>query len=584
MFKVLTRNFDLKPVSSAWSLQAQQAENASRYDIAAYAWRRHLQAEPDDLAAQLHYSECLFTLGYAVDARNAFHRVLQDHSSCAAALLRLGQLAMAELRLDDALDFLDRAYATTSADIAIKSEAFVCAENIRGTLVADTIDASAKPRLFFSGPQMGGKSGTSPSKIKLGASEYSYAFAARGFLQAFEQSNVTPTGLNHPEYIADGSRHFNIPTCIHLRFSPPTDPRMVKGAANILVFAWEFDELPRARHWPHPFADRQAMLSRYDEIWMPSRHGRDIIRNLTSSDVRYVPSPVLPGTGARFWSRGQFERDAVRVDPLPTMEFVPLAVFPRCQMQMIAWATRQAKSLGNILAGVGKQSKVFLTIANPHDQRKNMRPLIEAFASYAKRDPNAILLIKTSAHDHTTYNVNNLIFSHQLARKEEVLEAFVSDKIWICNENLDDNDLDELYGLADFYICTPYAEGQNLPLLEAMLRGCIPIAPRHTAMLDYIRDDNAIVIKSRRQRPSDHLRSIYDLVDCEIDNIETADVTTALDAAHALSQEDAARLRAAAIRTVERQFGGDIVKVEWDRLCQTYQPAAQAPSSGGERP
>jgi hypothetical protein len=42
------------------------------------------------------------------------------------------------------------------------------------------------------------------------------------------------------------------------------------------------------------------------------------------------------------------------------------------------------------------------------------------------------------------------------------------------------------------------AEGQNPPLQEAMACGVVPIAPRHTAMLDYICEDNAIIVRSQR--------------------------------------------------------------------------------------
>src|SRR5262249_30508702 len=41
--------------------------------------------------------------------------------------------------------------------------------------------------------------------------------------------------------------------------------------------------------------------------------------------------------------------------------------------------------------------------------------------------------------------------------------------------------------------------GQNLPLQEAMAWGLVPITTRHTAMLDYVSEENAIVIRSERR-------------------------------------------------------------------------------------
>jgi glycosyltransferase involved in cell wall biosynthesis len=62
--------------------------------------------------------------------------------------------------------------------------------------------------------------------------------------------------------------------------------------------------------------------------------------------------------------------------------------------------------------------------------------------------------------------------------------------------------LADLFRFSSAYLCTSSAEGQNPLLQEAMACGVAPITTRHTAMLDYINEDNAIVIRSER-RPID---------------------------------------------------------------------------------
>ena len=58
--------------------------------------------------------------------------------------------------------------------------------------------------------------------------------------------------------------------------------------------------------------------------------------------------------------------------------------------------------------------------------------------------------------------------------------------------------MDALYEAADFYLCTSIAEGQNLPMLEAMSFGVVPVSPRHTAMRDYLDNDNSVEVSFRQ--------------------------------------------------------------------------------------
>lgn len=571
---------DLSAIPSRWAQDGDRHETVKSWAAAARAWRKHLTEEANDPVAYYRYGECLLHLGYFDDAEGAFTAAAQDGKTRAVALLRLGQLALAGNRAPEARKLLESAAEDASAPIDVRSEIFVHLQDMKAVSALTGSAERSGIAVLFSGPNLAASVMGKRPQAQLGSANYSYAFAARGFLKAIEAAGAEPIGLPHPECIANGPYFFDAEACVHLRFSPPDDPRLVKGATNILLFAWEFDELPNGRNSLHPFSNRKAMIERFDEVWMPSRHGQRVISRITHTDARYVPSPVLPGTNPRFWTDGRFDRPAADAAPLPQVEFVPLAVFPQRQAEAIAWATRQALTLPELVKKSSPNAKFFLTVVNPHDQRKNLRPLFEAFASFAREKPEAILLVKASAHDFTAYGINDLIFTHQLARQDEVLEAFISRQIWICNDKLTDDDLDRLYGLSDYYICSPIAEGQNLPLLEAMLRGCIPVTPCHTAMLDYIRPENAVVVPSRRKVPSEHLRSVYDLETCEIDMVETDDVLVALDAVWALTAEAKAGLRAQAVRTVEQQFGTEIVEKEWARLkAKLAQPAQNSPGS-----
>ena len=86
-----------------------------------------------------------------------------------------------------------------------------------------------------------------------------------------------------------------------------------------------------------------------------------------------------------------------------------------------------------------------------------------------------------------------------------------------------------LYCIADFYICTSAAEGQNLPLLEAMAHGSVPVSTGNTAMADYITADNAFQIAERSvPNISEHMAGTIAGKPFNIHSTNSRDVSAAL--------------------------------------------------------
>ena len=81
-------------------------------------------------------------------------------------------------------------------------------------------------------------------------------------------------------------------------------------------------------------------------------------------------------------------------------------------------------------------------------------------------------------------------------------ELIDSNAVWLATARLAEPVLADLFRFSSAYLCSSAAEGQNLPLQEAMACGVVPITTRHTAMLDCICEDNAVIIRSQR-RPID---------------------------------------------------------------------------------
>jgi glycosyltransferase involved in cell wall biosynthesis len=159
----------------------------------------------------------------------------------------------------------------------------------------------------------------------------------------------------------------------------------------------------------------------------------------------------------------------------------------------------------------------------------------------------------------------------------ELYTPFVSDRIWMTSDALTRDQMQSLYDCAGFYVCTSHAEGQNLPMLEAMARGVVPVSVDNTAMANYIRSDNAIVIPSTSGLFTRRLARRYGLFGVSTWYVAAEDVYAALGSAVEMSSETYAAYSAAASRTIDEQFGIETLRTALDRIIVQH-----AASSTGE--
>ena len=161
-----------------------------------------------------------------------------------------------------------------------------------------------------------------------------------------------------------------------------------------------------------------------------------------------------------------------------------------------------------LYASVGAPSprrrRIYLSVFNPEDFRKNLDSMIRGFDAFLQQGHDDLLIIKalTGTERFSLEQVVRDVMVNKLARGS----AFGTENILVFNAFLTEEEMTLLYDAADFYLCTSIAEGQNLPLLEAMARGVVPVTTRTTAMLDYIDAENAVVIETeRRLNTNEHL-------------------------------------------------------------------------------
>lgn len=405
----------------------------------------------------------------------------------------------------------------------------------------------------------------------LGVADYSYSFAMRGFLQALEELELDHMVIEHPEYISDIRQRSSAAVNIHLCFYPPERLRLLKGAYNINCFAWEFDRLraPTELLTYHAFADQATMLNCADEVWAPAQSAVGaIVASGVTSPVKMVTAPIIenlarrPRKGRGAWQ--QMDRLAVSLNDV---SWQPLAVVPRIQPSMDNASAARRSNLRSILRGVDDTPPpIFLTVFNVHDFRKQLRPMLEAFVQFSQDRPDAILLLKMSTPFRGKSPVNSQLLGEQITNAGSLAPPLVSDRVWITDQILTRDEMNHLYDISDFYLCTSQGEGQNLPLIEAMGRGIVPVSVDNTAMSGYVSEDDAVVIPSTEGPFDPRLAARYGMYGVNTFYVEAQDVRAGLQRAVQLDDEAFARRSSNALSTVRRVFGVAPFKTALDEV------------------
>ncbi len=399
----------------------------------------------------------------------------------------------------------------------------------------------------------------------LGAPHYSYRFAEAKFLALLKRRDMLPAKLGMPEYynsaraFADGAIDEMLPT-LHLIFRSTEQIRLLKFAVNICCFAWEFDVLKDATLVnEHPFLNQKRMLELCDEVWVPSSYtGRVLERHGLHHSV-CIPAPI-PMPKRRRHSR---EEALIQLGSLSVVPLVYHFLLSPGENRKLA-QTRSNTLLGWIAPWMRKSPSpvVYLSVLNPEDFRKNLDALIRGFYYFSKAHPEAVLVIKvlTSATRFHLLDVVSDVIPHKL----ESGTVLSSENIVVFNSYLSEAEMGALYDLADFYLCTSVAEGQNLPLLEAMSRGTVPVTTDNTAMQDYVTADNAIVIRDRViANDTQHLAGTVAGRPFDIHRCEVSDVHEALTRSHALDAATREAMAQCGQATVRERYSHEAI---WPRI------------------
>lgn len=399
------------------------------------------------------------------------------------------------------------------------------------------------------------------SIVEPGRAHYSYRAVRDKFCNMFDQEGQPWVDLKHPEIYRD----FNLKETafnkfsshkVHIAFKPTQYLRTAGGFFNVAHIAWEFDKI-RSKYATDPVLpcnDDLRMLKAFDQVWVGCEFTRSVLKRNNIENIHVIPAPCELPDQHRLSK--DHEAYASKLDKISkaNIKCWPVSVRNHGFMYSQHSLTNRPSDLTHIVQRVkGNDGLAFLQILNPHDNRKNLKKLIKAFHAFHYDNPNSILILK-----FTSPEKNEKVY--------EILRWFLGDShaldahgVYFTTDYIPESLKFEFFSLFDFYMSPSRAEGQNLPLQEAMAAGVIPVTTDNTAMSDYVTKNNSVVIPSRATEIT-HLTSSdastwgFQWYDCS-----ELDILRALGHASKLSQKQMSAMVEESRRTIAEKYSYETV-------------------------
>lgn len=385
---------------------------------------------------------------------------------------------------------------------------------------------------------------------KVGEPHFSLFLSAQRFLESLDLLSIKTIPIIRPEiYSHEISRNFIARPenqLIHLAFGDYATLRPLKLAYNIAYVAWEYDAISvnvddDARIWHN----QKWVLGLFDEIWVGASFVKDAFERAGLQNVKVVPAPV-PNARAMSCDIHSIGRDILDLNAASL--FFDFSAMDRT----IAWTDKGTTSFGGYLRrfAVNKRPTIYLTIINPGDPRKNAEASILGFSQFATSHQDALLVVKLVSDGEKRLS-DRLWSTLRLQLNRLIDDGIVkSDNVVFVEGFLTESALMRLVSAADFYISTSFAEGLNLPILEAMSNGTIVISPIHTAMVDYLVPENCVPCEFERITRDGEAICGYPVGPVERYEVTVQNVVDALMNSRLLSDDELQEKRDRALKTI----------------------------------
>lgn len=372
----------------------------------------------------------------------------------------------------------------------------------------------------------------------LGVSEYSYWFVRKAFRPVLERfGTVIP--VRNPDKEADAfftSFKRQGISSLFFSFNPPHHMPLGLSCPTIPVFAWEYNTIP-AQVWHGEERNNWAGMLRAAPCAIThSTASVAAVLSGTGSDypIWSIPAPIFESKkkyveGACGWHEGR--RLSLSTGLVFDTWELDLGVFSPERpskhgthvLDLIHSAT---KGVLCPVKNITLEGVIYSSVFNPADGRKNWEDLVSAFVWAFRQQGKATLILKL-AHWSLEEGVRPVL-AH-IAQ----LGNFKC-RILVVQGMLSEQDYEQVLEATSFTVNTSTGEGQCLPLMEFMAAGRPAIAPRHTAMIDYVDETNSFVVACHERPafwPHDarhaitcrrHQTSFTDIVRCYRDSFRIA--------------------------------------------------------------
>jgi 2-polyprenyl-3-methyl-5-hydroxy-6-metoxy-1,4-benzoquinol methylase/glycosyltransferase involved in cell wall biosynthesis len=333
----------------------------------------------------------------------------------------------------------------------------------------------------------------------LGAPEYSYWFVRKAFRHVLERFG-TVHGIGSPDLEVDpiyrAARERGEP-CVFLSYNPPQYVPLDLECPTFPVCAWEYDRIPDEVWSTNRQDDWRVALAHCGAAITHSRSAARAIRHAMGDAYRVwsIPAPVHAFNKDRGDAQPWRERFTLRPEGGLVIDIasVDLSLFRANHVDTLG--ARAIQMLRRRLAQGGVMSQavelsgvIYTTIFNPADGRKNWGDLLTGFVWAFRDNPDATLVVKITQVDVFQGLMPVMTFLGRLGR--------FRCRILIVHGLLSEEAYSSLVDATSYVVNTSYGEGQCLPLMEFMSSGRPAIAPKHSAMTEYVTPDNAFEVGS----------------------------------------------------------------------------------------
>ena len=392
----------------------------------------------------------------------------------------------------------------------------------------------------------------------LGMPEYSYWFVRKAFRPVLERFGVV-VPVAKPQQDADRIYHSaqaHGQSCLYVSFNPPHLVPIDLRCPVLPVFAWEYDIIPNEVWNNEPANDWARVLARAPAAITHSRFSVKAVKQALGPDypIWSIPAPVFDRQATHVASaagwRKPFELSLGSALVFDSRS-LDLSLFlygddARSLRALRLLQTAAAADAGRPARRVRLEGVIYTSVFNPVDGRKNWEDMMAGFIYAFRNEPDATLILKTTHRDLTE---GVLLMLQDMAK----LGRFAC-RILIVHGMLGDADYAALVEATSYAVNTSHGEGQCLPLMEFMSAGRPAVAPRHTAMIDYVSTDDAFVI-SDHQRPAFWPHDVRQAIRCLRHQVDFAAVVRCYRESFAVARDDPARYAAMSCAAVEALRG-----------------------------